>query len=85
MAHWAVAFLRWVPFELLLKKDNDLVPVLFLTLGLFRIVAEDISPSAFTVTNDNLLCMEVILDDGVSTACGKDLAFDLSDTCHAGF
>lgn len=57
--------------------DDVPAEVPFLTLGLFRIVAQDISFSAFTLPNDNLLCLKIFLDYGVSTACGMYLTFDL--------
>ena len=48
------------------EKSDDLGAVPPLPLGLLGIIAEDIAPSAFAITDDGVFGMKVVPDDIVS-------------------
>ena len=52
--------------KLIFKKFNNCLTVLFLSLGLFRVVTKDITLASFAVADDNFLSMQIIAKDGVT-------------------
>ena len=55
-----------------------------LTLGFFRVVTEDMSPSPFSITDDDFFCMKVLFDNGITSSFRQNRFPELGCTGHAG-
>ena len=71
-----------VSAELIFEKFNDLFAMLFLSFGFFGVLAQDITLSSFTVTDDDLLGMQVVVKDGITAPFTENLTFNFGNVCH---
>ena len=70
--------------QLLFELAYDLLPVRLLSLGLLRVPADQIAPTPLTLTDDDLLDLEVVRQVLVATAAAENLLVHLVDACDAG-
>ena len=73
-----------VTVKFLFEVTDDLGAVLLLAFGLLGVVAEDIAPSVLTVTYNDFLGMQVVLDNIVPATLSEHLVLDFRDGCHTG-
>ncbi len=57
---------------------------MFLLPGsLFGVVAEDVALAPFTITDDDLLGLEIVLENSIATTLAEHITLDLRNAGHA--
>jgi len=66
------------------QHQNQLFPVFPLPFRLPGIIAKDIAPPPFAITDDDFLGLQIVPDRCIATRLRKNLVFHFGDAGHSG-